>query len=331
MYYCGTEEQWNDIYFCEDNAPLLNATIHFLVENEHTHFYTSVIIPPTCTSHGYTTYTCECGDSYIDNYVDPSHTPKTITVPATCTVAGMIYNVCETCGETIGNSTVIPATGHNYVGTVTTPTCTANGYTTYKCACGDTYVCDETSALGHTYGDTVEENYVVTTCVENGSKDLVVYCSVCNDEISRETVTLKAIGHNYVDGNCEYCGEKDPTIPDEPEYNYTFSIQTPSTSSIRHKDGIKLHADIEGTALAGSYVVWTASNSNFKTEEINNGNSLKIVSDKNGTTIFTATLYSTDGEILATDSIEMKSKAGFFDKIGSFFRSLFGGTKIYEN
>jgi uncharacterized protein YjdB len=117
----------------------------------------------------------------------------------------------------------------------------------------------------------------------------------------------------------------------EPEYNYVFSIQTPSTTTIRHKDGIKLHTSIDGTVPAGSYVKWTSSNSNFKTEEINNGNSLQIVSDKNGYTTFTATLYSENGEVLATESIEMRSKAGFFDKLGSFFRSLFGGTKIHEN
>ena len=110
-----------------------------------------------------------------------------------------------------------------------------------------------------------------------------------------------------------------------------FNIQTPSLTTIRHKDGIKLHTNIEGIAPAGSYVVWTAENGNFKTEEINNGDSLQIVSDKNGYTVFTATLYSADGEILATETIEMRSKAGFFDKIGSFFRSLFGSTKIYEN
>lgn len=115
-----------------------------------------------------------------------------------------------------------------------------------------------------------------------------------------------------------------------PESNYTFSIQSPSRTEIRHKDGIKLHTNIEGTAPAGSYVVWTTSNGKFKTEEINNGNSLKIVSDSNGKTTFTATLYSADGEVLATDSIEMKSKAGFFDKLGSFFRSLFGTTKTYD-
>ena len=37
-------------------------------ESEHT--YESVTIPPTCTEQGYTLYTCPCGDSYVDNYVD---------------------------------------------------------------------------------------------------------------------------------------------------------------------------------------------------------------------------------------------------------------------
>ena len=39
---------------------------------------------------------------------------------------------------------------HNYVPTVTLPTCTEGGYTTYYCAhCGDSYIADYTSALGH--------------------------------------------------------------------------------------------------------------------------------------------------------------------------------------
>lgn len=124
---------------------------------------------------------------------------------------------------------------------------------------------------------------------------------------------------------------EEPNIPEEPEYNYTFSIKAPSMTEIRHKDGIKLHTELKGTAPEGTYVEWSASNSNFKTEEINGGNSLKIVSDKNGKTTFTATLYDIDGKVLATDTIEMNSKAGFFDKIGSFFRSIFGGTKIHES
>ena len=36
----------------------------------HVHNYQSVVTAPTCTERGYTTYTCECGDSYVDDYVD---------------------------------------------------------------------------------------------------------------------------------------------------------------------------------------------------------------------------------------------------------------------
>ncbi|MBQ8320136.1 MAG: leucine-rich repeat protein, partial [Clostridia bacterium] len=32
----------------------------------HTHEYTAAVTEPTCTEEGYTTYTCECGDSYVD-------------------------------------------------------------------------------------------------------------------------------------------------------------------------------------------------------------------------------------------------------------------------
>ena len=36
----------------------------------HTHSYTPTVTAPTCTEQGYTTYTCDCGDSYVDDYVD---------------------------------------------------------------------------------------------------------------------------------------------------------------------------------------------------------------------------------------------------------------------
>ena len=36
----------------------------------HTHSYSGVVTAPTCTEYGYTTYTCACGDSYVDDYVD---------------------------------------------------------------------------------------------------------------------------------------------------------------------------------------------------------------------------------------------------------------------
>ena len=109
---------------------------------------------------------------------------------------------------------------HEYNQTVTTPTCTEQGYTTYTCECGDTYVADYVDAIGHTPSDSIEENYVTPTCTETGNKDVVIYCSACNEEISREVVTLEANGHtpataveeNYVAPTCTENGSKDVVV-----------------------------------------------------------------------------------------------------------------------
>ena len=50
---------------------------------------------------------------------------------------------------------------HSYEAVVTAPTCTEGGYTTYTCACGDSYVADETDALGHDW-----KGLVCTRCGE---------------------------------------------------------------------------------------------------------------------------------------------------------------------
>ena len=36
----------------------------------HVHDYVAIVTPSTCTEQGYTTYTCECGKSYDNNYTD---------------------------------------------------------------------------------------------------------------------------------------------------------------------------------------------------------------------------------------------------------------------
>ncbi|MBR6119179.1 MAG: InlB B-repeat-containing protein [Oscillospiraceae bacterium] len=47
----------------------------------------------------------------------------------------------------------------------------------------------------HTPADAVIENNVDPSCTEAGSYDSVVYCSECGEELSRETVTVPALGH----------------------------------------------------------------------------------------------------------------------------------------
>ena len=48
----------------------------------------------------------------------------------------------------------------------------------------------------HTPAAAVIENYIASSCTETGSYDKVVYCSVCNAEILRESKTLAPTGHN---------------------------------------------------------------------------------------------------------------------------------------
>ena len=106
-------------------------------------------------------------------------------------------------------------------GVVTAPTCQEGGYTTYVCrACKETVIGNLTGATGHTAGEAVEENRVEPTCTEDGSYDSVVYCTVCESEISRETVTIGAVGHtageaveeNRVEPTCTEDGSYDSVV-----------------------------------------------------------------------------------------------------------------------
>ena len=83
----------------------------------------------------------------------------------------------------------------------------------------------------HTPGEPVQENVVPASCTVDGSYDEVVYCTACQEEISRETKTIKAPGHEL-----------------------SLVAEVPATAT---KDGVKSHyacanceklfADAEGT------------------------------------------------------------------------------------
>ena len=83
---------------------------------------------------------------------------------------------------------------HNYKDVVTAPTCTAKGYTTHTCACGDSYVDTYTDALGHAW-----DNGKVTkepTETETGVKTFT--CTRCG-ETRTETMPVIPHVHSYKD------------------------------------------------------------------------------------------------------------------------------------
>ena len=198
---------------CEEIAPL-------------GHNYTATTVTAGCVTEGCTLYTCSN---------DPTHSYKENIVPATGHSGGTATctqkAVCEVCGREYGDT--LP---HSYTAVVTPATCTAKGYTTYICACGDSYTADETEITEHSYTDVK----VITpaTCTTEGEK--LVRCTVCADE---KTVAIAPAGHQ-VDkwelsgdkaiGTCTVCGETveldadDPAVELEPceRCGYTHTRST---------------------------------------------------------------------------------------------------------
>ena len=155
------------------------------------HSYKATATAPTCTEGGYTTYTCHCGDSYVADKVSATgHTFSNweTTKEATCTADGEQRRDCKNCDHF--ETKVIAATGHSYTSVVTKPTCTTEGYTTYTCHCGDSYVADKVPAKGHTFGEwtTTKE----ATCTANGEQRRD--CKNCDHY---ETKVIPATGHTY--------------------------------------------------------------------------------------------------------------------------------------
>ena len=165
------------------------------------HVYEATTVAATCTSKGYTTYTCsKCGDSYKEEIPVLGHNYESVVTEPTCDKAGYTTYTCAGCGDSYAEE--IPALGHDYKAVVTEPTCDKAGCTTYTCVnCGDSYVTDEVAALGHAY----QTETVEATCETAGS--VTKTCAACGDS---SVETIPALGHSYktttVEATCETAG-----------------------------------------------------------------------------------------------------------------------------
>ena len=83
----------------------------------HTHSYTKVVTEPTCTERGYTTYTCSCGYSYVDDYVNAKGHTEVLdpAVAATCEKTGLTEGKhCSVCNEVLVAQKETPKTEHKF-------------------------------------------------------------------------------------------------------------------------------------------------------------------------------------------------------------------------
>ncbi len=191
------------------------------------HEYTAVVTSPDCENQGFTTYTCSvCGEEYVSDYVDAlgHNFVWKVDTGSSCAVGGTKHEECEVCGLVRNENTPIDKLGHTEViDEAVAPDCENTGLTAGKhcSACGEIIIAQEiVDALGHIDGEAVEENRTEPDCENEGSYDTVVYCTVCDKELSRETIAIDALGHtsgeaveeNRTEPDCENEGSYDTVV-----------------------------------------------------------------------------------------------------------------------
>ena len=179
---------------------------------------------------------------------------------------------CTVCGEELSReSFTIDALGHEYEAVVTAPDCVNGGYTTYTCSvCGDSYVADETEALGHTEGEWVEDATV------RGQWNLP--CSVCGEILKTEMRLIPVEGIEL--------------IPEKLPLYY-----------VRKQIATTIKADVSPIETNEEYeIVWTSSNEKVVTVD-EDGN---VTTHKRGEATITAKLYDAEGNVVGSDTCNVK-------------------------
>ena len=145
IYYYGTKENWEDLSRYSD---VKNATVHIL----HMHRYSgSVTKQATCSSFGEMTYTCVCGDYYIENIDMLPHIYSeewTIDIEPTYESDGEKSHHCKNCNDRT-DITVIPKLEYEIL---------------YSGKCGENVYYDcYSNGLYHVYGNGSMYDYDLQT------------------------------------------------------------------------------------------------------------------------------------------------------------------------
>ena len=138
------------------------------------HSYSSAVTTQeTCGTDGVITWSCAtCDDTYTESIpATGRHSYGAwVTIEETgCTTQGVLQRTCSVCQKV--QTQYLEAMGHEYVETVTPPTCTEQGYTTHTCQnCADSYVDTYVETVDHTYQGVVtpptfgNQGYTTYTC-----------------------------------------------------------------------------------------------------------------------------------------------------------------------
>ena len=210
--YCPDCDTWLD---AQENIPATNHANKYDVEGSDA----------TCTEDGLTdgVYCPDCETWLTKQETIPAtnHANKYDVKGSdpTCTETGLSDGVyCPDCDTWLTKQETIPATNHAnaHAGEGYDPTCTENGLTDglYCPDCEGWVTPQETiPAPGHTNGTPVKEHETDSTCTVAGTYDEVIYCTECQEEVSRENKTKDLAEHDWVKTDCTIpttcsgCGE----------------------------------------------------------------------------------------------------------------------------
>lgn len=155
---------------------------------------------------------------------------------------------------------------HKYVGTVTPPTCTEDGYTTYVCAeCGDSYTGDLVEALGH---DTVVDPAVEPDCTHEGLS-AGSHCQRCGTVlVAQEVLPIRhqpvtdagreptCTNYGLTEGShCDICGQT--LVPQEVIPGGHTITEAPAVPATCTTDGLTAgsHCQRCGLVFAGEEII----------------------------------------------------------------------------
>ena len=93
-------------------------------------------------------------------------------------------------------------------------------------------------ATGHKPAEAVKEKEVPATCEAGGSYEEVVYCSVCQKEISREQKTVPALGHDWSEPEIEWAADCSTATAsricgNDPTHVETETVETTSAITLQ--------------------------------------------------------------------------------------------------
>lgn len=134
--YKGSQAMWDEFDFGNDNKPLTKA-------NVITGIYTSAVEP----SNSVITFRKRVAPPTANE--ECKHNYETVVTAPTCSSKGFTTYTCSKCGNSY-NGDETEALVHSYNAVITKATCNEGGFTTYTCSvCGDCYVADNTEAIGY--------------------------------------------------------------------------------------------------------------------------------------------------------------------------------------